>query len=112
MIEIKNLTKIFKKPIRKEGIVGMFATLFSRKYEEITAVNDISLTIDDGEIIGYPLQSGTDIRQFIIADQIGTLRYPRRKTHLRHRPVRLLTDFQQIIRPFSSLFHHLIFLLQ
>lgn len=53
MIEIKNLTKIFKKPIRKEGILGMFATLFSRKYEEITAVNDISLTIDDGEIIGY-----------------------------------------------------------
>lgn len=53
MIELKNLTKVFKKPIRKEGLLGMFSTLFSRKYEEKVAVNDISLTIVDGEIIGY-----------------------------------------------------------
>ena len=53
MIELKNLTKFFKKPIRKEGLLGMFSTLFSRKYEEKVAVNDISLTIADGEIIGY-----------------------------------------------------------
>lgn len=53
MIELKNLTKVFKKPIRKEGLLGMFSTLFSRKYEEKVAVNDISLTIADGEIIGY-----------------------------------------------------------
>ncbi|MBR7135820.1 MAG: ATP-binding cassette domain-containing protein, partial [Clostridia bacterium] len=31
----------------------MFSTLFSRRYEEKVAVNDISLTIADGEIIGY-----------------------------------------------------------
>ena len=53
MIELKNLTKVFKKPIRKEGLLGMFSTLFSRRYEEKVAVNDISLTIADGEIIGY-----------------------------------------------------------
>lgn len=53
MIEVKNLTKEFKKPIRKEGVIGMFTTLFSRKYETIVAVNDISFKINDGEIVGY-----------------------------------------------------------
>ena len=53
MIEIKNLTKIFKKPVREEGVLGMFKTLFSRKYTSKVAVNSISLTINDGEIVGY-----------------------------------------------------------
>ena len=33
MIELKNLTKEFKKPIRGEGVIGMLKSLFSRKYE-------------------------------------------------------------------------------
>lgn len=33
MIEVKDLRKEFKKPIRGEGISGMIKTLFSRKYE-------------------------------------------------------------------------------
>lgn len=53
MISIENLTKVFKKPIRKEGVIGMFKTLFSRKYETKVAVNNISLQISDGEIVGY-----------------------------------------------------------
>ena len=53
MIQIQNLTKIFKKPIRKEGVLGMLKTLFSTKYEEIAAVNNINLEIADGEIVGY-----------------------------------------------------------
>lgn len=53
MIKIEHLTKIFKKPIRGEGVIGMLKTLFSRKYETKIAVNDISLTINDGEIVGY-----------------------------------------------------------
>lgn len=53
MIEIHELTKVFRKPIRKEGVLGMLKTLFSRKYEEKVAVNHISLTINDGEIVGY-----------------------------------------------------------
>lgn len=53
MIQIINLTKEFKKPIRKEGVLGMFKTLFSRKYEIKRAVNNISLEISDGEIVGY-----------------------------------------------------------
>ena len=53
MIQIQNLTKIFKKPIRKEGVLGMLKTLFSTKYEQIVAVNDINVEIGDGEIVGY-----------------------------------------------------------
>ena len=53
MIEIQNLTKIFRKPVRGKGIFGMITTLFSRKYEEIRAVDDVSFDIPEGEIIGY-----------------------------------------------------------
>ena len=53
MIEITNLVKDFKKPIRGEGIMGMVKTLFSTKYEIKTAVNNISFNIDEGEIVGY-----------------------------------------------------------
>lgn len=53
MIEVTNLKKEFKKPIRGEGISGMFKTLFSNKYEIKTAVNDINFTIKEGEMVGY-----------------------------------------------------------
>ena len=53
LIEVKNLSKVFKKPIRGEGLIGMVKTLFSRKYEEIKAVDDISFNISSGEIVGY-----------------------------------------------------------
>lgn len=53
MIEVTNLVKEFKKPIRGEGIWGMFKTLFSTKYEVKTAVNDINFKIKEGEIVGY-----------------------------------------------------------
>lgn len=53
MIKIENLTKIFKKSIRQEGVVGMLKTLFSAKYEQIFAVNHINVEINDGEIVGY-----------------------------------------------------------
>ena len=53
MIEVKELTKVFRKPIRGEGLSGMVKTLFSRKYEEVRAVDGISFTVPDGEIVGY-----------------------------------------------------------
>lgn len=53
IISVKNLSKTFKKPIREEGLMGMIKSFFSRKYEEVKAVDDISFDIDEGEIVGY-----------------------------------------------------------
>ena len=53
IISVKNLSKTFKKPIREEGLKGMIKALFSRKYEEVRAVDGISFDIAEGEIVGY-----------------------------------------------------------
>ncbi len=53
LIEVKNLSKTFKKPIRGNGLLSMIKTLFSRKYENIEAVKDVSFSIEQGEIVGY-----------------------------------------------------------
>ena len=53
IISVKNLSKTFKKPIRDEGLKGMIKSLFSRKYDEVKAVDDISFDIEQGEIVGY-----------------------------------------------------------
>ena len=52
-IEVKELSKIFKKPIREEGLRGMIKALFSKKHEEVKAVDRVSFTIEEGEIVGY-----------------------------------------------------------
>lgn len=53
IISVKELSKTFKKPIRGEGLKGMVKALFSRKHEEIKAVDSISFDIAEGEIVGY-----------------------------------------------------------
>ena len=53
MIEVNELTKVFRKPIRGNGLSGMVKTLFSRKYDEVRAVDGISFSVPDGEIVGY-----------------------------------------------------------
>ena len=53
IISVNNLSKTFKKPIRGEGLKGMVKALFSRKYEEVKAVDGISFDIDESEIVGY-----------------------------------------------------------
>ena len=53
LIEVKNLKKEFKKPVRKEGVIGYIKSLFSKKYTSLYAVNDVSFSIDQGEIVGY-----------------------------------------------------------
>lgn len=53
MIEIQNLEKTFKVLKRKQGLKGAVTDLFSKDYNYIKAVDDLSLTIGDGEIVGY-----------------------------------------------------------
>lgn len=92
MIEVKNLTKEFKSPVRKEGVLGMFRTLFSTKYNVKTAVNNVSFKINDGEIVGYIGSNGagksTTIKMMcgILTPTSGTVKiaglepYKKRKT--------------------------------
>lgn len=53
MIELINVEKHFKKPIRGKGVWGMFKTLFSNKHTVVKAVDGVSFKVDDGEAVGY-----------------------------------------------------------
>lgn len=53
IIEIKNITKEFKVLNRREGLKGSLKDLFSRDYKIVRAVDSISLSIEQGEIVGY-----------------------------------------------------------
>lgn len=53
IIEVSGVKKVFKKPIREAGIVGMFKTLFSFKYATVEAVKEISFSLNAGEVVGY-----------------------------------------------------------
>ena len=50
---MNNVCKDFKVLNRHEGLKGSIRDLFSRDYKTISAVKDVSLTVDRGEIIGY-----------------------------------------------------------
>ena len=53
IIEIRNLTKEFKVLKRREGLKGSIKDLFSRDYNILRAVDNISMDIKQGEIVGY-----------------------------------------------------------
>ena len=53
IIEIKNITKEFRVLNRREGLIGSFKDLFSRNYKTVRAVDNISMTVGQGEIVGY-----------------------------------------------------------
>ena len=53
VIEMNHVSKDFKVLNRHEGLKGSLKDLFSRDYRILTAVNDISISINKGEIVGY-----------------------------------------------------------
>jgi len=53
IIEVKNLKRYFKILKRQEGLWGAMKDLFSRNYRTIKAVDDISFSVNKGEIIGF-----------------------------------------------------------
>lgn len=53
VIELKNVDKEFKVLNRHEGLKGSFKDLFSRDYKIVKAVNNVSMNIKPGEIVGY-----------------------------------------------------------
>jgi ABC-2 type transport system ATP-binding protein len=53
LIEVNNLKKEYRINQKKEGLRGAFLNLFNPKYINKTAVDNISFSIDQGELIGY-----------------------------------------------------------
>lgn len=57
-IDVQDLRKTFKVQKNREGLKGAFLDLFSREYNEVAAVKDISFRIPQGEICGYIGENG------------------------------------------------------
>jgi ABC-2 type transport system ATP-binding protein len=53
IIETVELRKVFRSIKREPGLRGAFAALFSREYEEKAAVEQVSFSLEPGEIVGY-----------------------------------------------------------
>ncbi len=53
MIQVEHIHKTFQVARRNSGISEALKALFHKKYEYVRALNDISFTIADGEMVGY-----------------------------------------------------------
>lgn len=53
VIEVRELTKSFKVPVRQSGLGAAVKSLFDRKFILVDAVKEVSFTIDRGEIVGF-----------------------------------------------------------
>ncbi|MDR2482967.1 MAG: ATP-binding cassette domain-containing protein [Treponema sp.] len=53
MITVEGLCKTFRSAKRKAGLGAALGALFSRRYEAVRALDGLSFTIGDGEMVGY-----------------------------------------------------------
>jgi ABC-2 type transport system ATP-binding protein len=53
VIEVQNLSKVFKIPRKDPGLRGALKALFLPRYEDKVAVDGISFSVEAGEMIGY-----------------------------------------------------------
>jgi len=58
LIKINNITKSFKLFQRSAGLKGALKSFFNRQYKIFTALDDINLQIDKGEVIGILGENG------------------------------------------------------
>lgn len=53
VISVKNLKKYYKVHQKEPGLSGSIKSLFSRKYYDVKAVNDVGFEINEGELVGF-----------------------------------------------------------
>lgn len=53
LIEVRDVSKTFRVSKRGKGIPGMVANLFVPRYEKRHAVKNVSLEIEEGEMVGF-----------------------------------------------------------
>ena len=52
-IQVNQLSKIFQVPEREEGLKAAVRSLVKRRTKDVTAVNQISFSIQPGEVVGF-----------------------------------------------------------
>jgi ABC-2 type transport system ATP-binding protein len=58
MIQVKGLQKEFRIHQARPGLGGAFRDLFNREYKTVKAVDDVSFTVDEGEIFALIGENG------------------------------------------------------
>ncbi len=53
IIEVRDLTKIYRTQKRLPGLGGAVKGLFNRKYTEVRAVDGVTFNIEEGELVGF-----------------------------------------------------------
>ncbi len=53
VISVANLKKYYRVYQKEPGLLGSVKSLINRKYEDVKAVNDISFSINEGELVGF-----------------------------------------------------------
>src|SRR5271155_5423594 len=53
IIEVEHLSKIYRTQKRLPGLGGAVQGLFNREYTEVRAVDDVSFSIEEGELVGF-----------------------------------------------------------
>jgi ABC-2 type transport system ATP-binding protein len=80
IIQTAQLRKVFRSIVRRPGIAGAAAALFSREYEDKVAVDDVTMSLEGGELVGYLGPNGagksTTIKMLtgILVPTSGTIR--------------------------------------
>ncbi|MDD5303006.1 MAG: ATP-binding cassette domain-containing protein [Elusimicrobia bacterium] len=52
-IETRGLTKDYRSPLKEPGLWGGVKSLFDRKYKDTRAVDGVSFSIEEGELVGF-----------------------------------------------------------
>jgi ABC-2 type transport system ATP-binding protein len=53
VINVTNLSKHYKVPVREAGLKAATTSLFKRTYNTVKAVDEIPFSIRDGEVVGF-----------------------------------------------------------
>ncbi|MEA5463132.1 ABC transporter ATP-binding protein [Leptothoe sp. PORK10 BA2] len=53
IIDVQNLTKVYPVAIKQAGLVGTLRHFFRRQYRQVKAVDNVSFTIEPGEVVGF-----------------------------------------------------------
>ena len=53
VIEVKNLSKTFKRKVKSKGLSGSIKAIFNPKYNTVKAVKKVSFSVDKGEMVAF-----------------------------------------------------------